>query len=380
MLSPDDITTLGLRKYPAVLRAIAAGEDLFPMPIRFGQPSPTADWTVLQREVTALAQAEAAAGYTIAWEERNTRRWGRQRLPVGVSFAAEADYLRMLGKTAEVQRFRAHLAEARARCPGLAAWLVTHAPKVVEHAADWSRLLLVCDYLLRQPRPGLHARELPVAVDTKFIETRRPILRSLLDALLPASAIDAAADNFEQRFGLLFEESLVRLRLLDPALATSLRLPVDDLATPLSRLRTLPWTGLRVLIVENKPTFLTLPPLPGTVALWGAGNAAALLADVGWLGDCHLHYWGDLDVHGLHILSRLRRAFPRTESVLMDATTLAAHAHYLVPSPPAPYVEIENLSAAERLVYERLREERVLLEQEKIPHAHVLETLRRALP
>lgn len=379
MLSPDDIKALGLRKYPAVLRAIAAGEDIFPMPIRFGQPSPTADWSVLQREITALAAAEAATGYTIGWEEKNTRRWGRQRLPIEVRFAAEADYLRMLGKTAEVQRFRANLAAARAKFPQLEAWLVAHAPRVVEYADDWPRLLLVCDYLLRHPRPGLYARELPVAVDSKFVETRRPILRSLLDALLPASAIDAAAETFEQRYGLRYEEPLVRLRLLDPALAVSLALPVDDLATPLSRLRALPWPGLPVLIVENKMTFLTLPPLAGTIAIWGAGNAAALLADVPWLRGCRLVYWGDLDVHGFHILARLREAFPSVRSVMMDESTLADHLAYHVPSPEAAYEAIETLSDAERRVYERLRAERIVLEQEKIPHAYAVDHLRREI-
>ncbi len=380
MLSPADIQTLGLRKYPGVLRAIAAGEDLFPMPIRFGQPSPTADWSVLQREITALAQAETEFGYTIAWEERNTRRWGRQRLPACVSFATEADYLRMLGKAAEVRRFRENLRLTLERFPQLAGWLASHAPRLTDYADAWPRLLLVCGYLLANPRPALYARQLPVAVDTKFIENHRPILRSLLDALLPESAIDPATETFEARFGLRSEESLVRLRLLDLSLGPTLGVPVDDLATPLSRFRALGWTDQSVLIVENKLTFLTLPTLSRTIAIWGAGNATALLATVPWLHRCRLVYWGDLDVHGFHILSRLRRMFPQAESVLMDEPTLTAYADYQTPSPAAAYEETANLTEPERLVYQRLHTNHILLEQEKIPHGHAVEVLRRTLP
>lgn len=380
MLSPTDIQALGLRKYPAILRAIAAGQNPFPIPIRFGQPSPTADWTLLQSEITALAQAEADSGYSIAWEEKNTRRWGRQRLPIGVSFADEADYLRMLGKTAEVRRFREHLDQTLERLPVLANWLTSHAPKVVEYAKVWPHLLLVCEHLLANPRPNLYPRELPVAVDTKFVENHRPILRSLLDTLLPPSAVDVTAESFEARFGLRTEEPLVRLRLLDSALPGKLGQSLDDFATPLSRLQALDWSDLRVLIVENKLTFLTLPPLSGTVAIWGAGNAAALLASMAWLHECNLYYWGDLDVHGFHILSRLRRTFPQITSLLMDGETLASHSDFHVPSPPAPSEDTENLSSSELHTYRLLRSERILLEQERLPHALVLETLKQSLP
>lgn len=380
MLSPDDIKALGLRKYPAVLRAIAAGENPFPMPIRFGQPSPGADWSVLQREITALAAAEAATGYVIAWEEKNTRRWGRQRLPTEVSFAAEADYLRMLGKTAEVQRFRTNLALTRHHCPELESWLASHASRVVDNASDWPDVLQVCRYFIGNPRPDRYARELPIPVGTKFIENRRALFRSLLDFLLPAETVRQDAEHFETRFGLRYDEALIRWRVLDPALLQSLRLPASDLSAPFSQFQALPWRDLRVVIVENKMTFLTLPALNGVIAVWGGGNAATLLPDALWLNECSLYYWGDLDAHGLNILARLRRAWPGVAAVMMDEETLDRFEAYHVAAAPAPADPAGPLGEHELRLYRRLQTNNVLLEQEKISHAYALQKLRHALP
>ncbi len=44
---------------------------------------------------------------------------------------------------------------------------------------------------------------------------------------------------------------------------------------------------------------------------------------VSWLDSCALWYWGDIDIEGLTILSRLRSLFPQTRSLLMDGETLS---------------------------------------------------------
>src|SRR5690606_23555864 len=136
-----------------------------------------------------------------------------------------------------------------------------------------------------------------------------------LDFLLPTEAVRRDSDHFETRFGLRYDEALIRWRVLDPALLPRLGLPVADLFSPFSQFQTLPWRELRVVIVENKMTFLTLPALSGAIAIWGGGNAATLLPDAPWLHACDLCYWGDLDAHGLNILARLRRAWPRLAPV-----------------------------------------------------------------
>jgi hypothetical protein len=373
MLSPDDIRAACRKKYPAFLRALVTGEPFFPLEIRFGRPSTTAAWATLQSEISALAHADF--GYRIDWTEINTRQWGRQRLPERVWVEHEADYLRIITKTEETRRFRVNVELTRRQCPGLDGWLAPHVLRIVEHETAWPDALQVCRYFIAHPRPRLYARELPIPVGTKFVEEHRPLLRSLLDFLLGPDGIDASADHFETRFGLRYDEALVRLRTLDPALTERLSLPATDLALPWSQLKPLGWENLTVVIAENKMTFLTLPPIPGGLGIWGGGGAATLLETVPWLAHCRIFYWGDLDVHGFHILSRLRQAHPHTKSVLMDEATLNRFEPYWGTAGASTYEEIAHLSAAEQALYIRLKETRTLLEQEKIAHPYAVETL-----
>ena len=377
MLSPADIKAQALRKYPTVLRAIANDETVFPMDVRFGRPATTADWATLQSEISALAQGKL--GCEIEWEEINTRRWGRQRLPSRVRFADETNYLRLLGKTEEVQALRANLALTHDQCPALAGWLAPHVMRVVEHARVWTDVLKVCCYFLAHPRPGRYARELPIHVGTKFIEDHRPLFRSLFDYVLPTGAVDFTSEHFETRYGLRFDEPLIRFRVLDSTLLDQFALCGTDISLTASQFAALGWRGLSVVVVENKMTFLTVPPLAGTIAIWGGGNAAAVLSAASWLEGCRLFYWGDLDVHGMHILATLRQTFPSLQNVMMDEETLERYATYQVKASVAGYEKIEHLTPHERQLYTRLKSDGVLLEQEKIPHVYVEEKLRAAL-
>lgn len=375
MLSPDDIRTACRKKYPAFLRALVTGETFFPLEIRFGRPSTTAAWTTLQSEISALALAQSDFGYRIDWTEINTRQWGRQRLPERVWFEHEADYLRLIAKVEEVRRFRVNVELTRRYCPEVEGWLTPHVLRIVEHEVGWPDALQVCRHFIEHPRPQLYARELPIPVGTKFIEEHCPLLRSLLDFLLDPEHIDASSEHFETRFGLRFDEALVRLRTLDPTLTERLRLPVTDLTLPWSQLKQLDWEGLTVVIAENKMTFLTLPQIGGGLGIWGGGGAASLLETVPWLARCRIYYWGDLDVHGFHILSRLRRAHPHTRSVLMDEATLTRFEAYWKTARAATYEQIVALSPDEQALYARLRDTGKLLEQEKIAHAYAVEAL-----
>jgi hypothetical protein len=369
MLNPDDIQQLCERKYPAFLRSLVTGEKFFPMPIRFGRPSTADDWEKLRREVSSLANGQL--GYQIEWTETNTRRWGRQKFPTRVWFESEGDYVAALRKAREVATFRLNLVLAREQLPNLGPWLSSNPVRIVEYAHVWADLLKVCRYFLTHPRPGLYARELPIEVDTKFIESHEGVLRSLLDSLLPNPA-KVESERFEERFGLRYDEPQIRFRLLDPELKLRLSICVDDLAVPLSQFRALNWSGMTVLITENKmrTTFLSLPSAPNAIGIWGGGGAAELLSSVNWLASCRLVYWGDVDVHGFHILSRLRGIFPNIISVMMNETTLDTFARFIVAASESSYEDISHLTMDESRAYQRAKAGKLLLEQEKIPHSH----------
>ena len=170
MLAPEDIRRHAQARYADFLRSVVNGNSFFPLPVRFGKPSTTEDFDKLRTEINALTKANL--GCRIGWTEINTRRWGRQRLPERVEFADEASYLRVLGKTKEAVRFRENLAMTREQCPAIMPFVESRPLDVVEYADDWQGLIEVCRYFQTHPRPNLYARELPLSVDTKFVENQ----------------------------------------------------------------------------------------------------------------------------------------------------------------------------------------------------------------
>src|SRR5712671_2537036 len=121
MLTPSQILEVALRKWPAALRAEATGESLFPLRIPIGRPRPTADFAMLRREIELLAAANQK--WRIAWEEIETRKWGRQRWPARLDFESIENLAETLNRTNELRLFRAALQEAREECPPLEPWL-----------------------------------------------------------------------------------------------------------------------------------------------------------------------------------------------------------------------------------------------------------------
>lgn len=376
MLNPDQIRQKAERKYQDVLRAIVSGEPVFPLLVRFGQPSPSDDFAKLKREIEELATGNF--GYQIVYESVNTRRWGTQRLPTQVSFDTEAQYLRALKKTSEVVAFRANLEESLRRLPQLKPWLTSRVKWVVDFAGDWEGILRVCEFFLKNPKPDLYIRQLPIQVHTKFIQEHSEVLTSLLLFLLPEGAKNPAAKSFEMKFGLRPLEPTIRFRSLDPEVTTKLRMTENRMGLPLDRFRALPASGLRVIITENLMNLECLPSIAGTLAIWGQGNAADLLHDVEWLARCHVVYWGDIDEHGFHILARLRTHYPKLHSVMMDVETLRRFQSLCGLGEKAGNAP-KNLTSMEAEACSQVRQANSRLEQEKIPLSYSCQMLSEAI-
>ena len=328
------------------------------------------------RTEVELLMSEAKIGdrptYSVeSYDTRSTNLGSRQFLPERVFFATETDYVGFLRIGPSISAFRQNVELTKRLCPGLIPWIRDNIARFDKHADEWSDILTVCTYFVSNPTPGLYARELPIQVHTKFVEEHQTILDSVLQHLLPL-AIDPEADDFFSRFHLRDNEAFVEIRILDAALAAQRGFPARHFKVPLSELAALPLAGTKVLVVENRLPLLTLPGFPGTVGVFGGGNAVTLLAVAGWLRDCSLFYWGDLDEHGFSILARFRQLQTGVQSVLMDLTTFdhfaAFHVDYTPPeNTPETSLSEDELSARSATVSMRKR-----LEQERIslPFAH----------
>ncbi len=375
MFSRAELLAQARRRYPDFLRTNVTGEGCFPLELRLGKTRRAADYPGYQAELAALREAATDFGFQIEWESVRAPRFGQHDRPQRAFFAGEPEYLRALGKAGEAQAFREDVAAIRAASPALEPWLARNDLKIVAQHKFWPRLLRVVMRFERHPRCGLYMRQLPISgIDTKFLENHSAILDELLTAAHPVQ-VTLKETRFAARHGLRREDPLMRLRFLDPALQAARGFPVDDLSVPVTAFRRLPLSGVRVLITENLRTFLALPALDGTVAIDGGGNALSLLASSAWLSDSPLFYWGDIDAHGFLMLNRLRESFPHTVSIMMDAAALAAVPELTGNATPVGTEEVPLLTTDEALLFARLRDGSVGLEQERLPWDYVVTRL-----
>jgi hypothetical protein len=337
------------------------------------------DLSIAGADVRQLKEASKEVqgfGYTVHWIERASRTHGRNLFPQRIVFETQDDFLRYIGKQREFASFARSVEQIRSRYPELASWIRSHRKLLIDAADQVEGLLHVVDYLRQHSRPGLFAREIPIPVDTKFIERNRRMLRDWLDRLLPPHVIRADEEHFERRFGLRYAEPHILVRFLDPLLQQACGCPWRECSIPLHTLANTVIPADRVLIVENKVNLLTLPPLPGMLALGGLGNGVADLRYVPWLGQGDIWYWGDIDTDGFAILSRLRAVFPHTRSLLMDDATLRQWREALVTEGNGqPAALPVNLNEAERIAFTMCAEENLRIEQERFPHEFVLDQL-----
>ena len=376
MISPAEIKKKALRRYADYLSSIVAGESFFPLDIRFGKSRPKGNYHEFDKQRATLVEASKAhqgMSYTVELASHQTRRYGEQFIPSRIYFERELDYLNYIGKSKEVQRFRIALSATKNTLPSLLKWLQRSPLEAIPYLREWPELLQVCQYFEENPQPGCFIRELPLEVHTKFIEEHIGVLRKMLEAILPEDAYDETQSRFAPRFGLREAEALVRIRCLTARAKASMSFTLEDIGIPVSALQELNFWGLKVVIVENLMTYLTLPYSCGDVVIFGKGFQVGALKKVKTLRDAQILYWGDLDAQGFMILSQLKSAYPHAISALMDRPTFDAHESFAVRGTPCTTTELPRLTDDERVMFNYLRLETVRLEQERIPLAYVKE-------
>jgi hypothetical protein len=370
MLTENEIRDKAARKYPQFLRSIVCDGKFFPLPIKFGKPKTTSHFEQLQTEFSALRKAEQSLGFSIKWIERTTTRWGKQTFPESVSFLDETSYLSAIDKTKEGVAFRANVALIRQSCPELEDWVRRFPHRIAVLPDEWSAILKVCHYFLSNPVPRMYPRQLPIGVHSKFIDWNHAILRDLLECLL-GDKVDKQAEGFNARFHLLEPEPQIRFRFLDDAYRLACGFPIKDATVPLSQVNELNFKDCRCLIVENLMIFLTLPSLPRTIAIFGAGKAAALLPSVPWLRENTIFYWGDMDDVGFRILSGLRHAGLAVESIFMDDKTWIKFSELAHPGNVEAGSQDLHLEGSELSAWKKVREKKLMLEQELLPQGYI---------
>jgi hypothetical protein len=383
MITPDEIMARAKRKYISVLQTWLLGDDFVPLEFPVGALSK--EVSQRRKEIESLRECSKErreTGYDIEWETVNMQTLGKQTVPRRVIIPNLEDYLLFIRKTTEFNQFVGDVKKIRAKFPQLETWLQSYPQHVIEQHGHWDDLLAVCDYFVKHPRPNMYIRELPISVHTKFIETHTAILRELLDQLLPPDRINHQEPHFNKRFGLKDKPVLVRLHLLDEQLDWLYQVRMDDMTLPVSQVNDLLINHIKpkhVIIVENLINFLVLPKLPNTIGLWGGGFAIHNLADVTYLHQAHIVYWGDMDAQGFEILSDLRGIFSHSQSIMMDNDIFETYHQYIVEGKPSRSERFANLTALEASICQKIVAGNLRLEQEHIAHQEAVILLRKAI-
>lgn len=373
MITSAEIKKKALRKYIDYLRSVATGRDFQPLEILCDKKA-SGTMAEFQKEINdirSLSKEVKGYGYTIEWKTVKTKLLGTQDLPSKVMFETTDDFERFLQKVKEVANFRRDVVLISEKFPKLKFWIEKCPQKVVDNSECWTDIMKVLDFFSANPQPQMYIRELPIKVHTKFIECHKAIICELLDIVIEKS-VDTEEKEFEKRYHLRYDEPLVRMRLLDSALAASFFSGVDDISISVSQFLNLQIPASKVFIVENKVNFLTFPPVACSIVVWGKGYGVASIKNSELLKSVDLIYWGDLDAQGFEILSQFRSYFPHVKSLLMDRMTFDKYFENDHGTPSRVDMQL-NLTPEEEELYQYLKSNNYRLEQEKIPQDYVVE-------
>ena len=327
MLTAKEIKDKAERSYKDFLISVLRRDIFFPFHIKGNKGNanlPLQDLYPALKHLIDNAKEKLGYGYALTYKEVNTRHSGIITMPDAIFFENPPDFLKFIDKEKDFLAFRKAVDLTKRQMPSLLPWIENNVLKCQKYADEWAEFLKIVTYFNQNPsaEKRLYWRQLPIDVDLSALEIHQTIIGELLDATLPPSVIQQNEARFEPRFGLLFDEPMVRIRFLDAAFWLPNR--VGDLALPVSTLAN--WTDLgceKVFFITDKNVFLSFPKHPLSIAvLWE--HSAETLLKIQWFCSKKTYFIGDITAKGFEQLSEMRSVLKDVKSLLMDKTTFDA--------------------------------------------------------
>lgn len=384
--SPDDLKTQALRHWNsgAALASLITGETIYPLRLTLKRPTSAEIASRFEAVRQWNSSLRAQPHLRVEMREFNHRVFGSNALADCVWLDSIEDAAALAGRLADIKKFKSLIAVTQ-KHPMLLPYLAKHPHAVLVLAAQWSQLLDISTWIIANPRSNIYARQVNVAgVDSKFIESYQREIAGLVAvintkkqaeyALL--SSVSSISDNaknmrnFMQKHGFKEKPLRIRFRILDASHALFTSEGSQDITLDAHTFASLTLQISRVFITENEINFLAFPDIKDSLIIFGAGYGFDALANIQWLNNCKIHYWGDIDTHGFAILDQLRNHFSQVKSLLMDEATLLAHQLQWGSETTPTTRDLARLNAPEALLHNDLRDNRlgknVRLEQERI--------------
>ena len=373
MKSPEDWSkTLARQWHSAELREKRLlSADAWPLKLPIGLPRQQHLIEQPQRIREHLARWRQLSVGEVEWREKTFREAAAPvRLPVYWWLKHPSEWIRACRSPAiseEYQRLNTLVKQAPPEFRRL----------LVRRRSLWrdlsneelEQLLKVAEQLEPGMAQGRPLRALRLGVDSKFLERHRRFLGLLLAQRYPEQT---ATSHLEAFLGAAGHEHWLLVAPLDENL-----LPFEQLKLRARELQTNALPGERILLVENHQCWHLLPPLPGCIAVLGAGLDLSWL-QAKWLRRKPLGYWGDLDTWGLVMLGRARKRQPHIQPLMMSQTVFQQFSqHAVVEQQPCTQMHPEGLIEEEQALYDYLGGlNKGRLEQELLPAPFVAEQLR----
>ncbi|MDO4433214.1 MAG: DUF3322 domain-containing protein [Alysiella sp.] len=310
----------------------------------------------------------------VIWAEHKLAYFGEQDLPSELCFQNIHDLLKFIGEEKTWSRWQNRLADWQTHFPPHAHTALIF--KIEELDALPEKTLSMLIKVVLQLRAGMgrggYLRALPlVGAHSKFIEQHFALIEYLMAAIHGETVCEQ---------GLLAwlncatspKDWLLVHPLCAKTQAALANLPLLRLNS--HTLQHTPLPAQRILIVENEQAALSLPNLPDTIAIAGGGRNTAWFS-AKWLLEKQVAYWGDLDAHGLTILSEARVHLPQLPSLMMNKQVLDLFADFMTDDVAHHLPEPPNLHEAEREAWQCLQSQHGRLEQEYLSADFVMERL-----
>lgn len=366
-----------------ILASLVTQQPVFPRRLKLKSPSSSELLECFDEARAWSSQVREMGHIRLELREFKHRVLGLNTLPHRVWLDSAEAAIALIGKQKEAALFIGLSGVTRQRQPALLAWLTRYPIKALALAADWERLLEVVAWLKEHPRPGIYLRQMDLpGVHTKFVENHRSVLGELLDIALPIAALDTTASGvsqFAQRYGFNDKPERIRFRILDAAHYLLPGTQTQDMTLDANSFAQLESRICEVFITENEINFLAFPAVTKGMVIFGAGYGFAALGKAGWLRQCRIHYWGDIDTHAFAILDELRGHFSHVESFLMEKRTLLQFESLWGDEENPTNRDLKRLTAVENALYDDLRDNRIRgnlrLEQERISFRWVMMAL-----
>jgi len=292
------------------------------------------------------AKNKKGFGYTVTLKTVKSRHAGEISMPDDIYFENVEDYVKFIDKEKEFLAFRKVAMKSQKLLPSILPWMQENPLKVIKHLANWNSILTIGKYFLANPQPKMYARALPLDIPTTFIEKHTTILAEIFNAILPTTAINTQENQFEQRFGLLYAEPIIRMRALDKMVFENL--PSEDISLTVSDWKTQIVKTKNIFLATDLLNFLRFPNFPESLIIYGDAATLKVLKGLPWLAEKQTYLWTDISIKSFQLLADLRQSFSKVTPFLLDKTTFEKHASFASLSLKEELTMIAGLTTAEQ--------------------------------